>query len=183
MYFTQNGNFEWLFAMTVAFERSQTRTSPSQQPFSSTNPSLIASLLTAPIRVQLYHYSNLLTAPIRVKLHYYSNLLAAPIQVQLHFKPRFHKRKRLLKEISIERERQREVRRMQEERRWESSEEEDITAIRWYRGMQTWCLMSLIDCFSVLSLSFRAAGLVMAWNREVGVRISFCSSLGLDLAR
>ena len=31
--------------------------------------------------------------------------------------------------------------------------------------------------------SFRGAGLVIAWNREVGVRISFCSSLGLDLAR
>ena len=45
--------------------------------------------------------------------------------------PRFNKRKRLLKEIAIERERQRKVRRMQEERGWESlEEEEDIRAIR-----------------------------------------------------
>ena len=85
--------------------------------------------------------------------------------------PRFNNHKRLLKEI--ERVRQCKVRRMQEEREWESSEEQkDITAIRL---IQRSALMSLIDCFSCL-ISFRAAGLGMPWNREVGVRISFYST-------
>ena len=44
--------------------------------------------------------------------------------------PPFKKRKQFLKEIAVERERQRKVRKMREERGWESSEEEeDITAI------------------------------------------------------
>ena len=44
--------------------------------------------------------------------------------------PPFKKRKQFLKAIAVERERQRKVRKMQEERGWESSEEEeDVTAI------------------------------------------------------
>ena len=44
--------------------------------------------------------------------------------------PPFNKRKQFLREIPVERERQRKIRKIREERGWESSEEEeDITAI------------------------------------------------------
>ena len=44
--------------------------------------------------------------------------------------PPLNKRKKSIREMTNERERQRKIRKMQEERRWESSdEEEDITAI------------------------------------------------------
>ena len=55
--------------------------------------------------------------------------------------PPFNKRKQFLREISVKRERQRKVRKMREERGWESSEEEDITAI----GLLQRCADSVTD--------------------------------------
>lgn len=67
---------------------------------------------------------------LRRALHHHSNLLAAPIQVQLH---RYASVQAIARGIAIERERQREAERMQEERGWESLEErneEGVAAIR-----------------------------------------------------
>ena len=52
--------------------------------------------------------------------------------------PPLNKPKKSIREVNKERERQREIRKMQEERGWESSEEkEDITAIGlFYRGLR-----------------------------------------------
>ena len=52
--------------------------------------------------------------------------------------PPLNKRKKSIREVTKERERQRKIRKMQEERRWEpSEEEEDITAIGLLQRTQT----------------------------------------------
>ena len=51
--------------------------------------------------------------------------------------PPLNKRKKSISEVTKERERQRKIRKMQEERGWESSEEVDITAIGLLQRAQT----------------------------------------------
>ena len=59
--------------------------------------------------------------------------------------PPFNKRKQFLRGIAVERERQRKIRKIREERGWESSEEEeDITAI----GLQQRTRSAVVDSLS-----------------------------------